>query len=247
MTRKHKLNIVPRDLDLLKFCYDHYFLTRNQIKTWFLVKETITNQDSLRSLSSRFIEFFQRQKLVEINSSWRLINEPLYAPSKAGVGILKQSNLLPKDVNYQHFDQTKSYHDYLLTETRLLLEKILPIAGWIPDRYFQPQTKDPIPDAVMELYSPKVNRRIRIAMELELSTKSKSRYREKFRFYHNSPDYDIVFYFVQDESLKDLILRISKECSNVIYVTLADDLLQKQQECEFVANDDKFILKECVS
>lgn len=245
MSKKYKKDLSKRDIELLIYCFEQYFLSRDQIKAWFTHKHGIKNSHSLRTIIPRY--YFQHKKLIETHRLADLDYVPLTSLSRRGVKALKEFGAIPSEASYESFPFLKYKHDHTAADVRLLLEKILPIDRWTPDRFLKSEMEYQIPDGVMQLYSAMKGDYSCIAIEVELTRKSKYRYIDKFRFYKFADEYDCVYYFVDDEKLHKLIFDLAAEMTKKVYVTYMDELLAHEHYCVMEHKEHAFILNELLT
>ena len=241
--KRQKQYLEKRDLLLMVFCYEQYFLVRNQMLNWLMAKYDFKNAGSADIAMRRILGILKRLNLVNISRSGFLDYREIFVINERGVRALKDKGYLPEYAVNIDLDETKLSHDYMTTEVRLILEKVINCKEWVSDRLLRCKNHLNIPDAEITYFSPKANRDAKISVEVEMTQKSKERYKKKLTDYQKS-HYDLLFYFANQESIKEAILGESKGITQMAYICLIDELLTKQQKVTMVSNDDELVLGE---
>lgn len=214
-----------RDICLMKYIFDQYFLSRDQIKRWIERHSQLKSGNSVKVVANRRINQLKKSKLIKDYHSFLPEIGDLFFLTSGGLNLLKSINLIPDHNQYSIPISNKIIHDYMASEIRFSLEKVIPHSKWVSDRLMMAGDEDKLPDAYFEFDIKSNNQPLKIAIEVELTQKSKFRYETKFRDYLKT-DYSLVLYFTKNRSLRDLIVELSKDTSNLIFATHIDDFLK---------------------
>lgn len=239
--KDRKKYVSQRDYELLKFCFDQYFMSRKQIGQWLKLKSKISSEKSLDIITKRVMSFLLKTRLLGAQKAFVLKCQEVYCVTRDAFSLLMDCGMLPGFASYVGMDMEKINHDYAATDIRLAWEEIAKIESWTSDRLLRTDANDHTPDAEMSYYSARKNQSFTFAIEVELSQKSQERYNSKFKYYQSSP-FSLVFYFVSNETLKKKILECSQGVTNKIFVCLIDDFLQKKSEAVLTSNLEQTVI-----
>ena len=236
--------LTKRDLLLMRFCYEQYFLVREQFIKWLLEKHDFRDHFSTDPTMRRIIDLYKRLEVIKaVRSGFFDDYREIYVITEKGIATLKDKGLLPEYATNIELDEQKLKHDYMVTEVRLALEKVILHKSWVSDRFLRTENNQNIPDAEFSFFSQKAGRDLKISIEVEMTQKSRDRYIKRLSE-HKKSHYDLLFYIVDQESIKRAVLEASKGVTRTVFVCLVDELLKKQQDTVLVSNDEKFILGE---
>jgi len=238
---RRKRYLETRDLRLMTFCYEQLFLVRSQMIQWLMRKYKLKNFASADIAMRRILKLLKQLELINSSRSGFLDYREMIVINEKGISALKDKGYLPEHAVRAEIDETKINHDFMATEVRLILEKIINCMAYIPDRLLRYHQQPQLPDAQIIYFSPKANREAKIAVEVEMTLKSRERYRKKFIDYQKS-QYDLLFYFVNQNSIKGAILEESKAVTQMVFVCSIDELITKQDKAEMVSNDETIVL-----
>jgi len=239
--KDRKKYVSQRDYELLKFCFDQYFLSRKQIGQWLKLKSNISSEKALAIITKRVMNFLLKSHFLAAQKASVLKCQEVYCVTKDGFLLLMDCGLLPDFASYVIIDKEKINHDSATTDIRLVWEEIAKIESWTSDRLLRTDDNDHIPDAEMVYYSAKKNQSYTFAIEVELSQKSQERYRRKFESYQAS-SFSWVFYFALCSKLQGKLLEYSKGVTNKVFVCTIKDFLQKKSEAVLVSNAEQMVI-----
>lgn len=242
-----KQELGGRSLELMRLCYDQGFLTTEHIRQWFRHRCYLSNEETARVTAGRPIRFLQEEQLmevfeIELKDPKRTI-EALRLTSK-GLGLLSdRGGVTLFDLVASPIDPEHVLHDLIATEVRLVWEKTLSNFTWTSERLLRTDNRDNIPDAELKFQHYDLKRAFNIAIEVERTQKGTSRYEKKFRDYENGA-YDSVFYLSSHPDITDMIHKVSRDISDIIFVCNTNEFLKYGREARFVSHNDHFQLQE---
>jgi hypothetical protein len=192
------MEIQPRDLEILRYCYEQQFLTLEQFKTLFQASKTAVNRRLRKLLESDLLR-------KDFNSQWG--SEPILRLTRNGYHLARKNHPLP-EMGYPKLNLSCLYHDALVTSVRLRLQSFWN-AHFVPERAIKSnQTAFEIPDGIFYFPSGKG-----IAVEVENSNKGRFRLIKLMDRWKNQPHIAAVLYVASNESLYRNIFQIIQEAS----------------------------------
>jgi hypothetical protein len=222
--RRKVMNI--RDMRILMFCFEQYFLTREQIGQWLMVAYGLKNENAAKVVAIRIVQLLMGNKLIEKFYSSRLGRHAAFRVTKRGIRQLQEEKFIRTEPDVVKIGVENILHDQKVTEIRLAWEAIAQIEDWFPERQLKNGGKEQVPDAVMVAPWKPDGRMVRIGIEVELTQKSRIRYDEKFAEYKKGP-YDFVFYFVSGKAIRNAVMELSYFRTDKVYVCLIDDFFKQ--------------------
>jgi len=239
---KEKVGVV-RDNELLKFCYEQKFMLKKQIDSWFWLNGEFGNIESSKRVARRAILRLLDYGLLSGSSDRVFGKSKIYEVTKLGIRQLSDKGILPDYCSYAQKDNSTLYHDSLVTNTRLACKHLGLFNKWSSERILKSKNTEITPDASVTLCSK--NKKLTIAIEVEITQKSKKRLRDIFYKYQTS-HYDLVLYFVSDQSLLSSLKKLATEYTPKIFFCIIDDFFNQQLNSEWVNQHDSFKTSQIV-
>jgi hypothetical protein len=229
-----------RDVQFLKFCFEQYFIQRDQFKDWLIENYGLKNEAVAKTVMIRMLQLLQHEGLIKPFRSIRFGFEEAYFVTTKGIRFLGER--IPKKSAFTPIDEQKLRHDADVTAIRMAWERTTPMIRWIPERTLRDGGKKEVPDAVVvaELFPEGCT--VKIAIEVENTLKSRKRYVGKCRDYKHSR-YDFVFYFVGDKEIGNAILESCRDITDKIHVCLGIEFLKHGGATKIMSLKDVFTIK----
>lgn len=246
----------------MQLCYEHGFLTNEQLRRWMWFEESLKNDQTARSISNRSVNYLRESGFVEncrVKIDIDKDKEPVESVriTESGKQALEDFGVIPKGMalfsgaegdRKSKDDNRKQYsHDFYLTEIRFLWERLVNRVQWYPDRLFRGWENNQYPDAYVTYFSNPLQDQISLALEVEQTAKSHERYVAKFKAYATEAKYDNILYFSANPNITKLIHEISKGITERIYVCQTDEFLKNRAATRFSSHSDHFIFNERVN
>lgn len=233
-----------RDIKLLKFMCEQYFMSRSQMIRWLMLNYDLKNEASAKTVMIRSLQAMRGFGLIRPFRSISLGFEEAFLITSKGIRDLQSSDCVAKNLSYTPIDEDKLRHDALVTAIRMAWEFTTPIYHWIPERVLRDGSDNEIPDAVVTVKGVDDPRPYsRIAIEIETTLKSLKRYREKFSEYDRS-HHNLVIYFTDDKKIREAVIETGAEFSDKICVCSAADFVKIGGAAEATSHLGSFIIKD---
>ena len=241
--------LVPRDLKILQWIFEHKVLSRNQI------------QKHLFGNVSKQCVNYRMNKLVRADLVERVAlvlgSNPKYGYSVKTHGWKLIKPQLPYEVTRKSLRSECFSHDITLFDIRIALSKKSRVADYTTENVLQccefyrndddfRSFVDLNSDAVISVKT-KVGE-VRLALEYERSKKLVTRYNDKLDQYYRQNGVDGVLYVCDTGELRNLIWKAdlevsgSHQCDPKVYCALLKDVLESTDEVLF-SNVDKYIFR----
>lgn len=240
----NKKNISSRELQVLKLCYEQGILTKRQLRHWLFHRFALKNEATAKTVATRISRYLCDQNYIKVFSIPSVRDKQAFSITAKGMSVLlDQGYQFSQKMNQTSWTDDQVRHDVMASDVRLAWEQVLPKCYWYPELLLKNNSLNPMPDALMGYYSGSLVTNVTIAMEIEMTQKSQDRYIKKFREYEQSL-FDLVFYFTAKSSIADMVLKTSKNISDIIYVVDLEAFINNPVETSFVSHSDKFTIKE---
>jgi len=242
--RKYSRGLLSdRQLAFLTLCFEQYFLMNTHVHNWLKIQFNFSSHDSCRVSANQMLGNLADKGLIEIVKP-QVQSFNYYNVTTRGIKLLIDHGLIPENASYVKLDESTFKHDSISTAVRLVWDKIGDFEDWESSRVLK-LIKDSdtakIPDLVTPFNNGKLGKMISLAMEIEMTRKTDARYSGLFNDYNQS-EYDIIFYFVSSEKLRNTILKLSRCCHKEVYLALIGDFLDKGANTKMVSHSKDFII-----
>lgn len=218
------IDIMERDVQLLKMCIEQKFLTLRQIAAMFFPE----SENIYRSPVKRVCLLRRVGLLKSIKP--RATHCVLYLTTRAGVKLLKladaSEDLDPlSDLNYSTY-----LHDLTVTNIRIVFAHAFGVFDWICKRTLQ--KRDPhgvFPDGIV-----RSNGRT-FFIEFERSLKNRNYYLKLFSKFQALPEKPTaILYIVEKESAKSWLMGLAKDINlDSVYFSSLNDFLYEGNRIKF--------------
>ncbi len=229
------IDIMERDIQLLKMCIEQKFLTLRQIGAMFFQEsENIYRSPAKRVCLLRAVGLLKSIKP-------RTTHCVLYLTTRAGAKLLKLAESSEGlsalcDLNYSTY-----FHDLTVTNIRIIFAHAFGLTDWTCKRLLQ--KRDPhgiFPDGIVRSDDR------RFFIEFERSPKNRSYYLKlfaKFQAYPEKPA--AILYLVEKESTKNWLMGLAKDMNlGAAYFLTLNDFLYAGTRVKFLnKNGEEFVLE----
>lgn len=214
--------ITKRDLLILHVCLEQKFMTLLQIAKMFFPD----SEDMFHRPMKRVRELVAAGYLSAV--VFKVTGQRLYIVTLKGVAFLKKHKLSGNLRAVKEIDHRSFEHDEWVTEVRIIFEKLLGIADWIPERVFKKKNvRKKVPDGMVTLYG------IQYVIEVERSLKNKRSY-ERILMETCITHYPeaVILYIAGNETDKKWLMKQAEGWERIYFATI-DDLMRMEWKVEF--------------
>jgi len=192
----------------------------------------------------RVVQMFMRMGLMQSMRIADMKFMEIFWLTPKGLELLKDKKLVTKDAMFSPLSENKLKHDHYVTDIRLTWESLLKIEQWIPERFLRNGDDDKIPDAVI-IYKPQSHHNtVSISIEIENTQKTRSRYEKKFTDYQTG-SYDLAFYFTVNETIRNVILEVSRSVkAEIVYTCSINEFLERRANARLVSYNHECLVGE---
>ena len=204
--------ITKRDDLILKTCLEQWFMTLVQISKMFFDKSRNVLQVPMKKVR----ELVNAGYLGTVRL--RIGEKRLYVTTKKGVRHLRKKKLSSGLRAIEKVNDKTWEHDEIVTEVRIVFQKLLGFTEWIPERALKKNNvRKKVPDAIAS------NGKQKFVIEVELSLKNK-RYYERVLLdmciqYSRE---DGILYIMKDETDMKWLMNHTKGWDRIYFTTLED-------------------------
>lgn len=226
-----KIEIQPRDIEILRFVFKFRVVTYDQIRRkFFASRHESASRNRIRALAkSGFVRTFPKEadglfyKCVCLTKeAWPLIRESF-----------------PFEVQTPYFESESPEHDHRIAEIAMRFEKLSLYEDMVTENLFQsseefksqPEFRDLViiqSDGALKLKDSEGTEFL-YSVELEASKKTPERYAEKLAAYYRAGGIDGVLYICASQEIRDVIARADRQtctaASSIVYLALESDVL----------------------
>ena len=254
------IRLSKRDLEILYHISIQGFSSVSEIYSLFW-----TSKKSSKSHYKRLYRFKEHNLITPLKDPMNAMAG--YTITLKGQNILRVHGykVLPCVIRKDKYKENYE-HDMLVHKLKNILLKSSLIENFIPEYQLQGKLlkdshtkskykiQDKIPDGLFTLYVQ--NKAQLVALELELTLKSKKRYETIFSKHLLTKRWDIIFYIVKDELMRQKLLQHIQELKrknfllkteeklNSIYFSLLDEVLEKGNKALFTDEKISFSLDD---
>ncbi len=230
--------ITQRDLKVLQFLFEHKFVSRDQIRSYFFTgtHRSIVNDRLKKILDFGLVRRTPIEKDQKIIYGYRLTLE----------GLNRVKTFMPY---ITHGKVNKSYaylHDMALVDIRKAFENRHSVKSYYTENVLQScsefqeeyQAFLDLNSDGMTLVETKIGT-LKLAIEFDSSTKSKERYRKKVDAYYWEQKVHGVLYICKNSYILNVLHKIDQEisqkhqCSSKMYFALLNDITTDKEELIF--------------
>ena len=158
----------------------------------------------------------------------KVTGKRLYIVTPKGVKLLKKHKIFDDLRALKKIDHRSFEHDEWVTDVRVIFEKPLGIADWIPERVLKKKgVRKKVPDGIVTLYG------IQYVIEVEKSLKNKLSYKRIFleTCITHYPE-AVILYIAGNETDKLWLMKQAEGWERIYFATM-DDLLRMEWEVAF--------------
>ncbi len=209
------MQLQDRDREILTLCYEQRFLLIRQIEKFFY-------KGSYEEAKRRVREMKKANLMRDAKNN--LGRSKILELTKIGRAIAVEQSLIGSLPNHE-IDPSAIEHHALVTETRLLLEKLWD-GYWIPELALRAHFHQEIPDGIF-VFHESGNK---VMVELENSLKGRARFENRIRSWqHSSKTVFVLFVCTSAQIQTSLIRYLEKSPSHPLHlVTTLSELEQPE-------------------
>lgn len=226
-----KIEIQPRDIEILRFVFKFRVVTYDQIRRKFFdSRHESASRNRIRALAkSGFLRTFPKEaegyfyKCVCLTKeAWPLIRETFAF-----------------DVQRPYFESESPVHDHRIAEVAMKFEKLSLYDDLVTENLFQSSEEFKSRSEYRDLVNIQSDGALKLkdsegieflySIELEASKKTPERYAEKLAAYYRAGGIDGVLYICASQEIQDVIARADHQTctttSSIVYLALESDVL----------------------